>query len=75
MGNMKSFVAAVMKIDEIKDLLYEQACDEINSEIQRLCSKSDPAFYETVPKRPWSHSRGVILIKNCKTGRQDLFNL
>ena len=44
MGNMKSFVAAVMKIDEIKDLLYEQACEEINSEIQRLCSKSDPSI-------------------------------
>jgi hypothetical protein len=43
-GNMKSFVAAVMKIDKIKDLLYEQTCEEINSEIQRLCSKSDPSI-------------------------------
>ena len=47
---MKSFVAAVMKIDEIKDLLYEQACEEINSEIQRLCSKSDPSILRNSSK-------------------------
>ena len=47
---MKSFVAAVMKIDKIKDLLYEQTCEEINSEIQRLCSKSDPSILRNSSK-------------------------
>ncbi len=47
---MKSFVAAVMKIDKIKDILYEQTCEEINSEIQRLCSKSDPSILRNSSK-------------------------
>mgnify|MGYP002803516413 FL=1 len=47
---MKSFVAAVMKIDEIKNLLYEQTSEEINNEIQKLCSKSDPSILRNSSK-------------------------
>ena len=44
LGNIKSFAAAVMKIDEMKEYVYKEACHEIHKEVEKLCTLSEPSI-------------------------------
>ena len=43
-GTAKSVAAALMKHDEFRDALYEEACDVVNKEIKDLCSLTEPSL-------------------------------